>query len=360
MKTLQPGPRKGTVRIPISKSHLHRLLIADFLGGNLSRLAPSTDDNQDIQATKRCLLALAEPTETPILDCGESGSTIRFMRPIAAALGKRAEYKMAGRLSKRPAIIYDTVKPGKHTLQGDVSSQFATGLLYALPLLNGDSEIEFTTPLQSRGYVDLTLQVLKDSKIEIEETPTGFFIKGNQSYHAPIDIEPELDWSSAAFWLTANHLGSQITIEGLNNDSRQPDRNIIPLLEQIGGEKDMSQNPDIYPTLAIAAAYDDATTTFTKIERLRIKESDRVASVHQMLLNLGSGGKETEATYTLQGKGKPFTPTAPIDSHNDHRIAMSAAIAATASAAPLTITDEACVRKSYPDFFNEFEKLNHI
>ncbi|MBO7446746.1 3-phosphoshikimate 1-carboxyvinyltransferase, partial [bacterium] len=208
--TLPNGRRKGTVTPPFSKSHLHRLLIADFLGGNFQRLAPSPTDSEDIAATKRCLLALGEDTNTPVLDCGESGSTLRFLNPVAAALKKRPQYVTKGRLAERPGIDYPELKSGLHELPGNVSSQFATGLLFALPILKGDSEIRFNTPLESRGYVDMTLQVLRQSNITITETPRGFLVPGNQTYTAPVNVEPERDWSGASFFIAMNYLGSEI------------------------------------------------------------------------------------------------------------------------------------------------------
>ena len=164
-----PGHRRGAANPPRSKSHLHRLLIADFLAGDLSRLADDPADSEDINATKRCLGALAGRDSAPVLDCGESGSTLRFIAPVAAALGKRPVFKKAGRLADRPALEYDGIRSGLHELRGDVSSQFVTGLLFALPLLKGDSRISFTTPLESRGYVDMTLDVLKKSGITVIE-----------------------------------------------------------------------------------------------------------------------------------------------------------------------------------------------
>lgn len=354
---LQNGQRQGCVTPPISKSHLHRLLIADFLGGEYSRLKDSKDDPDDILATKRCLRALGEETTVPTLDCGESGSTARFIRPIAAALGKKPTYIQRGRLAQRPAIDYETLDAGIFQLPGNVSSQFATGLLFALPLLNGDSQIIFTTPLESRGYVDMTLEVLEKSQIKIIEKENGFIIPGNQRFKAPLDIEPEIDWSGAAFWLAMNKLGSKVEVLGLSKTSRQPDRRVIELLSQDGGEKDMSQCPDLFPALAVAAAGTPYKTTFTKIARLRIKESNRVEAVAKMLSALGIKTQEDENTFTIWGEAKPFSPKDVIETFSDHRIAMSAAIAATHSTSPVAIDNSSCAAKSYPCFFAEFNSM---
>ena len=355
--TLPIGRRKGSITPPFSKSHLHRLLIADFLGGNFQRLALSPTDPEDIAATKRCLLALKEDDLRPTLDCGESGSTLRFLKPISAALGKNPTYVTKGRLSKRPGLDYETIAPGLFTLPGNVSSQFATGLLIALPLLNKDSEIRFTTPLESRGYVDLTLQVLKDSNIKIEETETGFLVPGNQTYTAPVNIEPERDWSGASFFLVMNYLGSEIEIKGLNNASLQPDRKLLDLLKEKGGVKDVSQCPDIFPPLAVAAAGTNAQTTFTGIKRLRLKESDRVATTQALLKAIGINSKATEDSFTVVGTDKLFQVKEEIKTFGDHRIAMSAAAAATNAPSPVTIDDPYCSAKSYPSVFEDFLAL---
>jgi 3-phosphoshikimate 1-carboxyvinyltransferase len=358
--SLASGQRKGTVTPPPSKSHLHRLLIAYFLAGGRDRLEYSPDDSADIAATRRCLRALAGDTDEPVFDCGESGSTLRFMRPIAAALGKRPRYVLSGRLAKRPGIIYDTIASGLHELPGDVSSQFATGLLFALPLLADDSEIRFTTPLESRGYVDLTLSVLASCGIAIHETGTGFLVPGGQRYAMPTSMTPERDWSGASFWLAMNALGSKIEVRGLTDNSAQPDRRIVELLAQTGGEKDMSQCPDIFPPLAIVAGAQGAATRFIGVRRLRLKESDRIASVADMLRSLGIATEEEEDAFTVHGKGVPYPGGVELQTYGDHRIAMSAAVAATAANGPLSIDNPDCAAKSYPGFFDSFAALKLV
>lgn len=355
--TLPNGRRKGTVTPPFSKSHLHRLLIADFLGGNFQRLAPSPTDSEDIAATKRCLLALGEDTNTPVLDCGESGSTLRFLKPVAAALNKRPQYVTKGRLAERPGIDYSELECGLHELPGNVSSQFATGLLFALPVLKGDSEIRFTTRLESRGYVDMTLQVLRQSGIAITETPSGFLVPGNQTYTAPVNVEPERDWSGASFFLAMNYLGSEIKINGLNVDSLQPDRALPELLKKQGEVIDVSQCPDIFPPLAVALAGKPGTTTITGIRRLRLKESDRIATTQTLLKAIGISCQIMEDSFTVAGIDKPFQVKEEIKTFGDHRIAMSAAAAATNAKAPIIIDDATCCAKSYPSFFAQLSTL---
>lgn len=330
-KIMLPRLLRGLVSVPPSKSHLHRLLIAGFLAdGKVPAADPS--DCDDIVATKRCLSALS--AGDTVLDAGESGSTLRFLAPVAAALGVKARFVRRGRLAERPAIEYDTLAFGVHELRGDVSSQFVTGLLFALPLLSGDSEIRFSTPLQSRGYVDMTLDVIRAYGISVEERESGFVVAGGQRYRRP-DAEPcpEGDWSSAAFWQAANALGSELKIEGLNPDSRQPDRVICELVAETvrGGTVDVSGCPDNYPALAVVNHALGCGARFVGTERLRLKESDRLAAMDALFAN-----------------------PCDVDSQNDHRIAMAAAVLSTVADGPTVIHGASCVSKSYPGFWDEF------
>jgi 3-phosphoshikimate 1-carboxyvinyltransferase len=357
---LKPGLRKGLVTPPASKSHLHRILIADFLAGSNKLLQEIASDPDDIKATKRCLKALASDDESVELHCGESGSTLRFLAPLAAALGKKAVFKKEGRLAQRPSIEYSSISGGKHILPGNVSSQFVTGLLFSLPLLDEGGEIEFEGKLESRGYVDLTIGVLRDSGIDvIEKENGGFIIPGKQKFSRPKHLEAEVDWSGAAFWLTANNIGNDIAIHGLNNDSIQPDRSIVDALENIGGEIDVSQFPDSFPALTVAAACAAGkTTSFIGIERLRMKESDRAAAMESALGKFGVKTIVTQKKFTVFGEeslnGGKF------ESFGDHRIAMSIAIGATRCKSSVEIDNVSCAAKSYPEFFTQFENLDFI
>ena len=361
MITLAPGFRQGRIaRLPRSKSHAHRLLIANFLAGERSGLEPAADDSDDIVATKRCLAALATDGSRVVLDCGESGSTRRFFGPIVPALGKTAEFVAHGRLASRPMIEYPSLAPGLHELAGNVSSQFVTGLLFALPLLDGDSRIRFTTPLESRGYVDMTLRVLAQAGIRVDEREGGFDVPGRQRYTARPADAVEADWSGAAFWYAMNALGSDIAFSGLDPDSAQPDRAVATLAPRIAeaaeGEAvtvDMSGAPDLFPALAALAGGSRGTTVFTNIRRLRIKESDRVAAMADVLARFGVKCVETETEFTVTGKGGALTGGS-FASYGDHRIAMAIAVGATVATGPVTIDDEACVSKSYPGFWDEF------
>ena len=343
-KIILPRPLRGRITPPPSKSHLHRLLIASFLAGVDMPIAEGTESD-DIVATRRCAaalkMAMSSPSRSAVLFCGESGSTLRFFAPIAAALRVKATFVKKGRLAERPMIEYSDLKSGVHELRGDVSSQFVTGLLFALPLLDGDSEIRFTTPLKSRGYVEMTLRVLKDFSIKIEQLEDGGFrVKGSQRYIAPKEITPEADWSGAAFWYAANALGSDIDIAGLDDGSAQPDRVVGELVRRIveanksgsADEIDVSECPDNYPALAAVNHALGGCVRFTGTERLRLKESDRIAAMEGV-----------------------FASPCDVDPRGDHRIAMAAAILAMHGDSPAIIHDAWCVSKSYPGFWDELK-----
>ena len=356
MRMIEPGLRRGRVSVPQSKSHAHRLLIANFLAGDRECLADAAGDSADIIATKRCLRALGSGDPAPILDCGESGSTLRFLAPVAAALGRTPRFVRAGRLAERPFKEYATLASGVHELAGDVSSQFVTGLLFALPLLDGDSGIKFTTPLESRGYVDMTLSVLRRAGIGIAESAEGFSVKGGQRYRVqPCEVEG--DWSAAAFWVAMNALGSEVAVDGLDGDSAQPDRAIAALLPELPETVDVSQCPDIFPVLTVAAAGRARRTIFTGIRRLRLKECDRVAAMEDVQRRFGVATEVSENRFVVLGTGAPFEG-GDFCAFGDHRIAMSIAVGATVARAPVRIDNPECVAKSYPAFFRDFDSLD--
>ena len=363
---IEPGRRRGRVEAPRSKSHEHRLLIADFLAGDYSRLAPREGDADDIQATKRCLLALTGDDTAPFLDCGESGSTRRFLAPIAAALGKKPVFKTAGRLADRPQMDYDDLQPGEFKLAGDVSSQFVTGLLFALPLLKGDSFIRFTAPLESKGYVEMTRRVLVGAGIFIGVRDDGYDVPGGQTYHAQPDVAVEGDWSGAAFWFAMNALGSDIKVSGLDAKSVQPDRVVQDHLQRIStawnGERvfvDVSECPDLFPALSVVAAASPGETLFTGTRRLRLKESDRTAAMEDVLKRFGAEVERRENEFSVRGAEGPFRG-GEIETGGDHRIAMAAAVGATHAEEAVTIDDAACAAKSYPAFFADFGRLGRM
>lgn len=381
--TILPGTLKGAVTPPSSKSQTHRAVLALMLAqgeGKLSNLAVS----QDIQATQDCVAALrsgqpAQADGLPLLDCGESGSTLRFLIPVALAVRGGGHFIGRGRLMERPQGPYirlfeekgilwkqeeacltvaGQLEPGVYALPGNVSSQFITGLLYALPLLPGDSQIVLTTPLESRGYVDMTLDMLRRFDIKVEEQEDGFLVPGNQTYQAR-DLTLEADWSGAAFWYAANFLGAQVDIQGLNPDSVQGDRQIGTLYWKLARpgdvDIDLSQCPDLAPPLAVMAAVRKGTTRFVNAGRLRMKESDRLETIARTLNALGAKAQVGEDTLTLEGLDHLKGGT--VDGCNDHRIAMMAAVAAVACKEPVTILGAECVKKSYPRFWEDYTAL---
>ena len=381
--TILPGTLEGAVTPPSSKSQTHRAVLALMLAqgeGKLSNLAVS----QDIQATQDCVAALksgqpAQADGLPLLDCGESGSTLRFLIPVALAVRGGGHFTGRGRLMERPqgpyirlfeekGILWNQegtcltvagqLEPGVYALPGNVSSQFITGLLYALPLLPGDSRIVLTTPLESRGYVDMTLDMLRRFDIKVEEQEDGFLVPGNQTYQAR-DLTLEADWSGAAFWYAANFLGAQVDIQGLNPDSVQGDRQIGTLYWKLARpgdvDIDLSQCPDLAPPLAAMAAVRKGTTRFVHAGRLRMKESDRLETIARTLNALGAKAQVWEDTLTLEGVDHLEGGT--VDGCNDHRIAMMAAVAAVACKEPVTILGAECVKKSYPRFWEDYTAL---
>ena len=381
--TILPGTLKGAVTPPSSKSQTHRAVLALMLAqgeGKLSNLAVS----QDIQATQDCVAALksgqpAQADGLPLLDCGESGSTLRFLIPVALAVRGGGHFTGRGRLMERPQGPYirlfeekgiswnqegacltvaGQLEPGVYALPGNVSSQFITGLLYALPLLPGDSRIVLTTPLESRGYVDMTLDMLRRFDIKVEEQEDGFLVPGNQTYQAR-DLTLEADWSGAAFWCAANFLGAQVDIQGLNPDSVQGDRQIGTLYWKLARpgnvDIDLSQCPDLAPPLAVMAAVRKRTTRFVNAGRLRMKESDRLETIARTLNALGAKAQVGEDTLILEGLDHLEGGT--VDGCNDHRIAMMAAVAAVACKEPVTILGAECVKKSYPRFWEDYTAL---
>ena len=366
--TLHPGRLRGEIAAMPSKYDLHRLLIASHLAGmDLGGLPVVSDD---IAVTKECLRNMSG-------SCRESGSTLRFLLPVFAALGREITFTGTGRLPERPmqplidqlrehgcAIdrenlpisIAGQLRPGTFTLPGDVSSQYVTGLLFALPLLQGDSEIALTSALESRGYVDMTLGTLGKFGVVIHETEQGFQVPGGQAYQPPAGpLVPDADWSSAAFWLAANALGSDVRVTGLDEASAQPDRAIAGLLKDLPEEIDVSQCPDLAPILAVAMAFTPGERAIVNGLRLRLKESDRL---HAMAANLAALGADvTELPDGLAVRGRPLLRGGAADSFGDHRIAMAMAIAALRCEGKVTLHGAQAVGKTYPDFWEEYQRL---
>ena len=401
--TIYPSSLRGRIILPPSKSHVHRLLMAAAMCDEETViLCPG--ENEDIQATIRCLQALNARirregdriivrgplgySEHMALDCGESGSTLRFLLPLCAVHGDGRDIVLMGRgrLPKRPngallsemarhgAVIRRTeeaeqagnelplvlsggMQPGDYYLPGNVSSQYFTGLLFALPLLPGDSTLRFTSYLESMPYVDLTLSVLAQFGIRVEKLEDGWHIPGNQRYHSPGNAEAEGDWSAAAFWEGANALGSHVQYDGAREESPQGDKKIRELLKKIGGDMDVTDTPDLMPILSAVAAATPGKTVISGAARLRIKESDRLSAMAKTIRALGGCAEEREDGLIIEGKA---LSGGVVDGMNDHRVVMSAAIAATACEGPVTILGAEAVQKSYPGFFEDFVRLGGI
>ena len=390
---IYPSTLDGTIEAIPSKSMAHRILIAAFLSDGKTKVKLKSA-SKDIDATIFCLTQLGGTAEregenliiTPIannphkqriLNCGESGSTLRFLVPVVGALGSGATFIGEGRLPDRPIkeligimkglSFNETALPvsmegkllsGEYEIRGDVSSQYVTGLMMALPILNGDSRIVLTTPLQSASYVNMTIEVLKLFGIEVVKEENGWFIKGNQKYITPGYIEVEGDWSNGGVWIAASAIGNMVRVKGLSSTSAQGDKAIKDILlsfRSSGTVIDATDIPDLVPILAGVACYADSQTKIINAERLRLKESDRLKSVSATLNSMGGEVKETETGLIVEGKGG--LDGGEVDSFNDHRIVMLAAIMATQCKNPTIINGAEAVEKSYPGFFEDFKSL---
>lgn len=409
--TVHPGQLHGNVAIPPSKSAAHRAIISAALAGGLSVIS-HVDLSSDIRATIGACRALGvdmhmdgdtltvdggqlQLTGAPI-DCAESGSTLRFFIPVACTLPGEKVFTGHGRLPLRPVESYlhifdiqglgytrppgynlpltvsGALRSGEFRLDGRVSSQFVTGLLFALPLLDGDSHISVIGGFESRGYVDLTVGILRRFGIEITVDGDTFGIRGGQLY-MPQNIYVEGDYSQAAFFLVGGAISGGIRVDGLDAHSLQPDRAIMDIMKQMGADIsaeegalvsrpaklrgttiDVSQCPDLVPPLAIAAAYAEGVTHITGAARLRIKESDRLHALAQNLAALGIRAEELPDGLVIHG-GRPTGGE--IDSFGDHRIAMAFSIAAAGASGPVTIRGAECTDKSYPKFYEDYKAL---
>ncbi len=393
----------GTVKAVASKSDAHRALICAALGNRPCQIEISST-SVDIEATATLLAELgagitkngtvysvvpldrnAVKGKTCTLNCHESGSTLRFMLPVAAALGAKATFAGEGRLPQRP--MHDMVqqlcangcsvqakdggylpisvegglKSGNFVLPGNVSSQYVTGLLFALPLLPQGGKIELTTNLESASYVDLTLQVLEQFGVRCKKTTDykSFVYESGVPYVSPDAYTVEGDWSQAAFWLSAGFLGAKVTVTGLKDDSSQGDMAVKQILARFGEtenvEVDARNIPDLIPVLAVAACGRKACTTFVNCGRLRLKESDRIESTCRMIESLGGKTESTQDTLTVFGNGSLEGGT--VDGMNDHRIVMASAVASVLCRQNVTILGAQAINKSYPAFFNDFAAL---
>lgn len=410
------GALNGTVNIPPSKSAAHRAILCAALADGRSTLSPIELSN-DMYATIGAIKALGakadfnsgvltidgiggaldnEAKEPVEINCIESGSTVRFIIPIASAVGINGKFTGEGSLLTRPLGLYSELLPqagvecqsnngclplvckgrlksGEYKIRGDISSQFITGMLLALPLCEGDSKIILTTELQSSAYVDMTVCCMADFGVKVERTDYGWSIKGGQHYQSR-EYTVEGDWSQAGFFLCAGALGSELTLRGLRMDSVQGDMAAVELFLNFGAditEKNgnlivrkgslkaqhinAEQIPDLVPCLAVCAALCEGTTIIDHAERLHIKESDRLVSTAQLINALG--GKAEAMSDGLKIEGVSSFTGGKVNGFNDHRTVMSTAIAALAASGEVSVTHPFSINKSYPSFFDVYNSL---
>jgi len=409
-----PSCLTGTVAAPPSKSVAHRAIICAALSKKAVILR-HIDFSDDIRATIEAVKTLGKEvraekdiihlrkdiisakSDNIMIDCHESGSTARFIIPILAVLGKMSTVTGRGKLPERhfapiidllsahgivcsssdtlPLTLYGNLEGTTFEICGDISSQFITGLLLALPLLPHDSEISLTTHLESKPYIDITLDVLKAFGIEIMQDHGRFIIKGNSTYHSN-GYTIEGDYSNGAFFLAAAAIsGHNITVCDLSNTSVQGDRAIVDLLAEFGTqmhigkdtvtvqggslkgiEIDAEDIPDLVPILAVIASFAQGKTRIYHVSRLRIKESDRLAAITDGLNKMGADISVQEDELIINGREK-LAGGCEVSSYGDHRIAMALSVAATCSENPVTILGAECINKSYPNFYQDFNAI---
>ncbi len=397
-----PSVLRGKIEIPSSKSFAHRAIICAALASDGGKSVISgISSSKDIEATMSAMNALGaecsdcgngtvnisgikKASEGMVTaDCNESGSTLRFIIPVAAALGCNTQFVGRGRLPQRPIDIYirelgkkgiffnysgtmpfdisGKLQSGIFEVEGNVSSQFITGLLFALPLLDGDSDIVLTSKLESRPYIDITIDVMKRFGVNVSETADGYRICGGQSYSS-CDVRVEGDFSQAAFFCTANAINSDVELCNLNPESVQGDKQIYEIIREAcpdgkikGFRADCSDIPDLVPILSVLAAYGSEESVIYNAERLRIKESDRIESTAAMLNALGGNAEVTNDGLIIRPTNGLKGGT--VSGYGDHRIVMAASIAALGCSKNVIIEGAEAVEKSYPDFFKDYNML---
>lgn len=410
VKILSPGRRRGTVAAIASKSQAHRLLLCAALSDRPASLLCATS-SKDIEATVACLSAmgarivregqtfLISPIgSSPVsrdFPCGESGSTLRFLLPVAGALGLQGRFLREGRLPERPLgplqaaleahdmrlwnegpdlRFEGRLRCGEYRLPGNISSQYLSGLLFALPLLPGGSRLTITTAVESGAYLQMTLDVLRQSGIQILKETDGFSIPGGQRPRLPEGCAVEGDWSNAAPFLCAGAIGGPVTVTGLRQDTTQGDRRVLDVLRRFGAtvkvdgsavtvspshlrgiEIDGSEIPDLIPVLSAVAAAAEGDTQIVRAGRLRLKESDRLSATAALLAALGGSVEELPEGLLIHGRGSLTGGRA--DTAGDHRMAMTAAVCALSCRQPVEIPGAECVEKSYPAFFRDWDTL---
>lgn len=407
---ITPSKVTGQIRAIASKSDAHRAIICAALADKKTSIYIS-ETSEDIKATLACMKAMGaeisengktflispikEVRDDYILECNESGSTLRFLLPVAAALGKKATLTGKGRLPKRPMSpiinllkakgiefsgdmlpfsLNGNLQAGEFRIDGNVSSQFISGLMFALSILSGKSSIELLSKLESKAYVDMTIAVLKKFGVNINKLENGYEIEGREKLISPDEYIVEGDWSNAAFFLVGAALSGDVKMTGLDMNSRQSDKAVLDILKLAGVDfsveadtvlvkkseikpfdLDVGECPDLFPITAILACGAKGKTTLYNAKRLRIKESDRITSTKELILGLGGRAEETEDSLIIYGTGKLLG--GPVKSFNDHRIAMSSFIASCICENDVVLDGAEAVNKSYPDFLAHFENL---
>ncbi|MGN1051280.1 MAG: 3-phosphoshikimate 1-carboxyvinyltransferase [Acutalibacteraceae bacterium] len=408
---LSPCKLNGTVTVPPSKSDGHRAIICAALSKGKSKISNISYSN-DINATLSCIESLGAKVtrfekeviiesenlfknKKATLNCQESGSTLRFFIPVSVIEKGEITFLGSGELPNRPIGVYTDILPqkgvsctksegeiislygslksGRYEVPGNISSQFITGLLLALPMLSGDSEIVVTTALESVAYIDMTIECMEKFGVHIEKTKSGYFIKGNQKY-IPQEYTVCGDWSQAAFFMCAGAIQNKVTVKGVDNSSTQGDREICKILSSFGAdvktegdsvtvfhkelkgtEIDAMQIPDLVPILTVVASLAKGTTIIKNAQRLRIKECDRLKAISEAINTLGGNVTQTDDGLIINGvenfKGGN------IDGYNDHRIVMSASIASIKTENKIEVSYPYSINKSYPDFYMDFNSL---
>lgn len=407
-----PAILSGKIKAISSKSHAHRVLICSALANEPTKINCNVL-SKDITATLECLKMLGADIKTEEntifvnpqkindkaeIDCGESGSTLRFLLPLVSALGIDTTINAHGRLPERPlsplkeelekkGVVFQkdneyplhitgNLQSGDFELAGNISSQFVSGLLFALPLLKGDSKIRLIPPVESKPYIDMTVATLRDFGILIEETENTYIIKGNQKYISPKEITIEGDWSNSAFFLCAGALSKDgVTVSGIDTNSTQGDKKILDILKRMGASVEVNNDeitvkknklmgtmvnggdiPDLVPVVSVMGAMcDKGVTHIVNASRLRLKESDRIATTESLLSKVGAAVSETDDGLVIWGENDLIGGR--VEGANDHRIVMSAAIFSSLCALPVDIVGAEAVSKSYPHFFEDFNSL---
>lgn len=410
---IHPKNLSGTVEISPSKSYLHRAIICGALSGKPIKISPVIYSD-DIIATINAMKSLGADIDifeniikingfTPSknivkINCLDSGSTLRFLIPLVSALGIQTTFLLGESLAKRPILPYlealsnnglkfefngdfeliisGKLKPGKFFIPGKISSQFVSGLMMALPILQSDSEIILTSDLESCSYVDITIDVMKKFGVNVTRSNQNYYISCHQKYIS-CDFFVEGDWSQAAFFLVAGAIGGNISVKNLKNDSVQGDRAILEILNKMGAKIKLLENcisicgsdlrgiiidakniPDLVPIICVAAACAEGITKIHNVKRLKFKECNRLSAICQELENLGVNICTESDCIVVQGRNNLHSDR--VWSHKDHRILMSLAIMATKNSGLTEITDVDCVKKSYPNFFEIFKRLGGV